>query len=298
MKRSLRTTLLVITAHLLLRGSSFAGELDVPAPVVIWGLEFSHDTILQCALVATLITLVCWLLTRNLSKEKPGRGQMLLELVVSAFDDLVQQSLGRTRGRKYLAFIGTLFLFIWSANMIGLVPVHHSYVGGESLTGDFNHNGNFDPGETFEDANGDGIHQAGFRLPGLEEPTANLNVPLGLALLFVLCIGHGSEIRIHGIFGYLKSYFSPGGMIGIFMFPLNVVGKIAEVVSISFRLFGNIFGGVVIITVVSGLLKHMVIPIGLFGFFGIFVGTVQAFVFTMLALTYISMGASEDLEEE
>jgi F-type H+-transporting ATPase subunit a len=115
-----------------------------------------------------------------------------------------------------------------------------------------------------------------------------------MALLFVVLIGHGSEIRIHGIGGYIKSYFSPEGLIGILMFPLNLVGKIAEVVSISFRLFGNIFGGVVIISVVSGLLHYMFMPIGLYGFFGIFVGTVQAFVFTMLALTYISMGAAEE----
>ncbi len=119
-------------------------------------------------------------------------------------------------------------------------------------------------------------------------------MPLGLALLFVLIIGHGSEIYIHGFLGYIKSYFSPGGAIGFCMFPLNVVGKCAEVVSVSFRLFGNIFGGAIILSIISGLIYYMLLPIGMFGYFGVFAGTVQAFVFTMLALTYISSGAAEE----
>jgi len=63
--------------------------------------------------------------------------------------------------------------------------------------------------------------------------------------------------------------------------------KLAKVVSISFRLFGNILGGAIIILVVSSLVNYVVFPVGLNLFFGIFVGTIQAFVFTMLALSYI-----------
>lgn len=296
MKRRLQT-LLVSIALLLWAGPAMAGPLDVPLPVEVGGFRFSHDVVMMCFIVSVIIIFLCWLATRNLSKENPGRGQMLLELVVKSFDGLVKQAMGPTRGRVFLPYIGTLFLFIWSCNMIGLLPIHHFFIGGEEYH-DLDHSGTFDPHEPFTDANENGKHDPGFRMPGFEEPTANLNVPLGLALLFVLMIGHGSEIRIHGLIGYIKSYFSPGGAIGIAMFPLNVVGKIAEIVSISFRLFGNIFGGVVIITVVSDLLAYMIMPIGLYGFFGVFVGTVQAFVFTMLALTYISMGASEETELE
>jgi F-type H+-transporting ATPase subunit a len=272
-----------------------ASELKQPLPVQAYGLTFTHWVIVVVAVVAVLIWALCRLVTSRLSLDAPGRGQVLLETVVSAFDDLVRQSLGPNRGRKYLPYIGTLFLFIWSCNMIGLIPFPGLQVGGERWQ-DFNHNHVYDPGEPFTDADGDGIHDHGVPVPAFEEPTMNLNVPLGMAILFVLLIGHGSEIRYHGVGGYIKSYFSPPGVIGIVMFPLNVVGKVAELVSISFRLFGNIFGGVVIISVVSSLLYSMVVPVGLYGFFGIFVGTVQAFVFTMLALTYISMGASEEEE--
>jgi F-type H+-transporting ATPase subunit a len=74
-----------------------------------------------------------------------------------------------------------------------------------------------------------------------------------------------------------------------FLMPLNVVGEVAKVISISFRLFGNTLGGGIIIIVVSHLIWGLVLPPFLYGFFNFFVGTVQAFVFTMLTLVYISV---------
>jgi F-type H+-transporting ATPase subunit a len=74
-----------------------------------------------------------------------------------------------------------------------------------------------------------------------------------------------------------------------FMAPLNIVGELSKVVSISFRLYGNIMGGSIIIMVVGNLVYDLVLPPLLNAFFGIFVGTIQAFVFTMLTLVYISV---------
>ena len=75
----------------------------------------------------------------------------------------------------------------------------------------------------------------------------------------------------------------------LFFLPLNVISEMSKVVSISFRLFGNIIGGSIIIVVVSTLVYNTAFPIGLDLFFIFFVGTVQAFVFTMLTLTYIAV---------
>ncbi len=297
MKRNFRFGAFAGLAALCLTATASANPLEVPVPIQmnVFGLPlaFSHETIVVCAAVAVLIFLACGFWARGMNKDNPSKGQVLLEAIVGMFDDLCKQSIGPVRGRKYLPYIGTLFLFIWTCNMAGLLPVPEMHLGAEHYE-DLNENGLYDPGEPYEDTNSNNMHDAGFPVPAFEEPTKNLNVPLGMAVLFVVLIGHGSQIRIHGITGYIKDYFSPGGFIGVAMFPLNVVGKIAEVVSISFRLFGNIFGGVVIITVVSGLLYHVIFPVGLYGFFGVFVGTVQAFVFTMLALTYIAMGAAEE----
>ena len=73
------------------------------------------------------------------------------------------------------------------------------------------------------------------------------------------------------------------------MLPLNIIDVLSRVVSISFRLFGNIMGGAIIILVVSQLVYSLVLPPLLIAFFGLFVGTIQAFVFTMLTVVYISV---------
>jgi F-type H+-transporting ATPase subunit a len=121
-------------------------------------------------------------------------------------------------------------------------------------------------------------------IPHLDEPTKDLNTPLGLGLMGFV-IAHFAGIRSKGLKNYIKEYFQPI----FFMMPLNVIGELAKVVSISFRLFGNIMGGSIIILVVSYLVYNLVLPPVLNAFFGIFVGTIQAFVFTMLTLVYISV---------
>lgn len=279
---------------------SFGGDpLNPPLPLEFWhGMEFRHATVVYSFIAALIIFVGCWLWGRKLVKDKPGRGQVFLEMLVGAFDNLTHDGFGtKKRGRIYLAMLATLFMFVWTSNMMGLVPIPEIQFGGESYE-DFNHNDIYDYGEPYDDFNKNGVHDSGFILPSAEEPTANVSTTLALALLFVFLIGHGSAIRYNGLWGYIKDYFSPGGMIGLVMMPLNVIGKIAENISISFRLFGNIFGGSVILAVVCGLIHNLFMPPLLYAFFGVFVGTVQAFVFTMLAMTYIASGAAEEVLEE
>ena len=226
-------------------------------PLTIGPIKFSYGVIFMSLLVVGLAALLCWLGTRKL-KEVPGRWQAALELFAEAFDGLVKQSLGESRGRAYLPLIGTLFIFVWFSNLIGLIPI-----------------------PSFE--------ALGVPIPAFEEPTGNFQIPIALGLLVALLV-HASEIRIKGLWRYIKGYFEPIWI----LFPLNVVGKIAEIISISFRLFGNIFGGKIIIVVVSSLVLYFLLPIGLSLFFGVFIGSVQAFVFTMLALTYTAIGITED----
>ncbi len=121
-------------------------------------------------------------------------------------------------------------------------------------------------------------------VPYMHEPTKDLNTPLSLGLLGFV-ISHYVGIKTKGFKAYIKTYFDPF----FFMMPLNVIGELAKVVSISFRLFGNIMGGSIIIMVVSYLVYSVLIPPFLNAFFGIFVGAIQAFVFTMLTLVYISV---------
>ncbi|MFC1489963.1 F0F1 ATP synthase subunit A [Candidatus Latescibacterota bacterium] len=125
-------------------------------------------------------------------------------------------------------------------------------------------------------------------IPLASEPTKDLNVPFG-HMLVVLFIVHFESIRVKGLKTYLKSYTEPF----FIMMPLNVIGEIAKGVSLSFRLFGNILGGAIIVTVISYLVKYTILPVGLNLFFGLFVGTIQAFVFTMLGMTYIAVAIAD-----
>lgn len=121
-------------------------------------------------------------------------------------------------------------------------------------------------------------------IPHLQEPTKDLNTPLSLGVLGFV-IAHYAGIKSKGFKAYVMEYFQPI----FFMMPLNLIGELAKIVSISFRLFGNIMGGSIIILVVSYLTYNIVLPPLLNAFFGLFVGTIQAFVFTMLTVVYISV---------
>lgn len=121
-------------------------------------------------------------------------------------------------------------------------------------------------------------------IPKLSEPTKDLNTPLGLGIMGFF-IAHYAGIKTKGFKKYAKGYFEPI----FFMAPLNVIGELAKVVSISFRLYGNMIGGAIIILVISHLIYSLVLPPLLICFFSLFIGTIQAFVFTMLTLVYISV---------
>ncbi len=121
-------------------------------------------------------------------------------------------------------------------------------------------------------------------IPTFAEPTRDLNTPLGLGILGFV-VAHYTGLKSKGLKGYIRTYFEPIA----FMLPLNIISELAKVVSISFRLFGNIMGGSIIILVVSYLTYSIILPPFLNFFFVIFIGAIQAFVFTMLTLVYISV---------
>lgn len=220
-------------------------------------------TILNTLVVMVILWGIMWLAVRR-SMRVPGRGQVLLETFVGTFDGLVTSSLElpqRESNRKFLPLIASLFMFLCLGNFMGFLP-----------TGLF------------------------------EEPTGDINCTLALGTMAIV-IATVSGVKAKGARGYFGELLGPmwiqedaqgmavvmGKLSALFFFPLNVIGELAKVVSISFRLFGNIIGGSIIIIVVSTLVFNTFLPIGLDLFFIFFVGTVQAFVFTMLTLTYIAV---------
>ncbi|MBN1327308.1 MAG: F0F1 ATP synthase subunit A [Candidatus Cloacimonetes bacterium] len=203
--------------------------------------------LLRMLLIVDILIMIIVILIRRFLTFKPGKPQILFEIIYGSLEEFVVETLGKDKV-YYTPYIVTLFLFLWICNMIGLIPI-----------------------------------------PGFMEPTRNLNVPLGLGFLSVVIV-HVSAIKFKGAWHHIQNYINP---VKNPLFLLDIVGEISKVVSISFRLFGNILGGAIIILVVSSLVSFVVFPVGLSLFFGIFVGTIQAFVFTMLALTYIGVEIGE-----
>ncbi len=202
--------------------------------------------LIRMLLIIDVLWLLLALLLRSVIALKPKSLQVFFEMIYGFFENLVMETLG-THRKSYTPYITTIFLFIWTSNLIAMIPI-----------------------------------------PGNLEPTRNLNVTLGMGLIAVGFV-QIAAIRAHGFWHYIKHFGEPM----VFLAPLEVIGVVAKVVSISFRLFGNILGGSIIILVVSNLCQFVFLPVGLQMFFGLFVGTVQAFVFTMLSLTYLSIEIAE-----
>lgn len=123
-------------------------------------------------------------------------------------------------------------------------------------------------------------------IPGLRSPTADLNVTLSLGLL-VFFLSHYFGMRQKGFFAYVKGFIEPK-MIFPLSLVLNFVGELAKPISHSFRLFGNVLGGGILIGIIFGFMP-LVVPAVLQAVYGLFIGAVQALVFAFLAVTYINI---------
>ncbi|MFN2298669.1 MAG: F0F1 ATP synthase subunit A [Anaerolineales bacterium] len=119
-------------------------------------------------------------------------------------------------------------------------------------------------------------------VPFLVSPTRDINTPLALALVVFFSV-HYFGIRTKGLFRYLKEMASP-----IFLLPLEIISQISRTISLTLRLFGNIFSAELILAIVF-LLVPLFVPLPLAGL-GIFTGLLQAYIFTALAAVYIGAG--------
>lgn len=128
-------------------------------------------------------------------------------------------------------------------------------------------------------------------LAGLRPPTSDLATTAALALsTFVLIHATGIRMRKGK---YFKEYFSPSPI----LFPINLMGELSKPISLAFRLFGNLLGGVIIMGLVYEMLPialRFVFPGVLHAYFDVFVGALQAFIFTVLSMTFISQKAIQD----
>ena len=204
------------------------------------------------AMVACAILGICsYLATRNYSRIPRGI-QNVMETAVDLLRQLVL-SMGGPQGEKYLPYLGSLFLFILTMNLLGLIP--------------------------------------GFRSPTM---TLSTTAALGFTTFFVV---QGIAIKTNGIKGYLGHFCGDLVYIAPLMFLVHLIGEVAKPISLSLRLYGNIFGeDTAIETFIElGGGFPLQFPILLFA---VFTSFLQAFIFTTLSSIYISvMTTHEDHEE-
>ncbi len=172
--------------------------------------------------------------------EIPTGFQNVVELIVEALQGFVNSSMGQ-HGKKYMNYVGTLFLFVFLSNISGLF--------------------------------------------GLRPPTADYGTTFSLALITFVMIQY-NNFRYNKI-GAITGLFQPLW----FLFPINLIGEIATPVSMSLRLFGNVMAGTVMMALYYGLLPIFAkigIPSALHVYFDLFSGAIQAYVFCMLTMVFVT----------
>ncbi len=226
-------------------------------------LHFTNSMV-GALLTSVLLGLAAWYITRR-STLVPGRLQSALELPVELMTGIISQS--STRWRGYVGLILGFFLTILVANWIGLLPG----VGTIGIT-------HIDPSG----------HEA--VIPIVRPASADLNFTLGLAIVaFVMFIYWG--IKANGARGYLKELLGEPLYMAPLMFPINLISELSRLISLSMRLFGNVFAGEVLLATMIAL-APILIPAVFLGLEILF-GFVQALVFALLAMTYIATAIAE-----
>ena len=202
-------------------------------------------------------------------KKIPQKTQNVIEIIVETFSDLAE-SIGGPKTRDFLPLVISIFLYVLLCNWIGLLPGFGS-IGIKEIK--------------------DG-HEV--LVPLFRGASADLNTTLALALVSFFAIQFFGFS--HHKLGYLKRFINFSSPVAFFTGILEIISEFAKIISFSFRLFGNVFAGEVLLAVVISLVP-VVVPLPFFGL-EIFVGFIQALVFAMLTLVFINIAVSHGEEVE
>lgn len=234
-------------------------------------LHFTNSMVGALLASAILLAASVWFLRR--AAIVPNRFQTAFELPIEWLAGIVSGS--SSRWRSYVALVIGLFLMILIANWLGLLPgvgtigVARESEGGKEL------------------------------VPFIRPASADLNFTLGLAIItFVVFIWWG--VRLHGPVGYLKELAGEPRYMAPLMFPIHLISELSRLVSLSMRLFGNVFAGEVLLATMLALTTAVVFVLPLAFFIpAIFLGLellfgfVQALVFALLTMAYITLAIAE-----
>ncbi len=230
--------------------------------IIEFGPVAITNTMLVTWVAVVLLITLSYFATKHMTKV-PGKLQNFFEFVVEALLNLIDNiTQDRKQSLRFLPLVATIFLFIITCNWMGLIP------GFETIGRWTVENG----------------HQV--LVPFLRSPASDLNTTIALALIAMVSV-QIIGISSVGFFRYIKKFVNFKGPIEFFVGVVESISEFAKVISFSFRLFGNVFAGGVLLAVVSSLLP-LIVPIPFYGM-ELFVGFIQALVFAMLTTVFLQM---------
>ena len=224
-------------------------------------LTFNLSTVAMLLLSAIIVFLIAFISTRKLAL-KPTGMQNFMEWIMDFVKGIIKSNMDwKTGGRFHILGI-TLIMFIAVMNLIGLP------LGGLSINGEL----------------------------WWKSPTADPTVTMSLAAM-VLVLTQYYGVKMRKMSGYTKTFFQPMS----FMFPLKLIEEFANTLTLGLRLYGNIYAGEILLTLIAGIAGSgvlgflgMVIPGMAWVGFSIFIGFIQAFIFVMLTMVYMAHKVAED----
>jgi len=228
-----------------------------------FGLTVNTDTVMATAIAAVIvIALAFFLKAKVTSTGVPGGVQLFWEAITTQMRGQIEGAIGMKIAPFVLPLAVSLFVFILIANWISVFPVQYGTADGAT-------------------------HEL------LKPPASDINFVLALALFVFVCY-HAAGVWRRGVLGHpvkvLKGHVA-------FLAPINIVEELAKPISLSLRLFGNIFAGGIMVTLIALFPPYIMwAPNAIWKAFDLFVGLIQAFIFALLTILYFSQ--SMELDEE
>jgi len=238
-------------------------EVSVAAEHIfsVLGIPVSN-TMLTAWMAILLLVFLSFFATRRM-QSVPSGIQNFFEWMVESLFGLVESFMGdRKQTLVFFPLVATFFFFILASNWMGLLPGFGSI----------------------------GFYEHEKLVPFFRSATADLNTTLAFAMISVIII-QISGIMALGIRRYGKKFINFSSPINFFVGILELISEFAKIISFSFRLFGSVFAGEVLLTVITGLTPYIV-PLPFFGL-EIFIGGIQALVFVLLTVVFIKIAMTE-----
>ncbi len=230
------------------------------------GIFFRVNPLTLIMTWAIMIVIIWFAAKIGKPKLVPDRKQAAIESLFEFVYDMVETAVPDQRFVRPTFYVAcTIFIFVAVSNILGGAI----------------------PGISIEANNQGQIQKIILFADTWFAPTADINTNASLAVM-VFFISQAFAIKAKGFKGWAKAWFEPLP----FMFPMNVIGELSKPISHSLRLFGNIAGGALLTYLLCYMVKYLFMPVIFWGFFGLFVGLIQALVFTVLAIAYISSALS------